>query len=232
MRGARARHARRHRPSAAAHQRAGRRLRARKPRARPARGPPREHAARRGRDLPVIGGREVRTGATAAGGVAPRSSPPPRHLPPLPRRRSRTGDRRGARGVAGVGGDAVGGARRDLPARGGPAGRALARDAQRRHHARPVEDGARGRDRRRLRADRLLALQSALPGADLRRAAGLVARACGTSPTTARSRASCSRSRRSTSPRSAATSPPRRRCAATPCCGSRPRPRSSPTGTP
>ncbi len=44
-----------------------------------------------------------------------------------------------------------------------------------------------------------------------------LARACGTGWSTGRSRASCSRSPRSTSPRSRATCPPRRRCWAT--CG-------------
>ena len=45
------------------------------------------------------------------------------------------------------------------PARGRAARRPVARDAQRRDDARPVEDRAPGGDRRRLRADRLLALQ-------------------------------------------------------------------------
>ena len=78
----------------------------------------------------------------------------------------------------------------------------MARHAQRRDDARPEQDRAPGRDRRRLRADRLLALQRALHAADLRRAAELVAPGCGTASTTARSRASSSRSRRSTSRRS------------------------------
>ena len=47
----------------------------------------------------------------------------------------------------------------DLPPRGRAARRPVARHAERRDDARPVEDGAPGRDRRRLRADRLLALQ-------------------------------------------------------------------------
>ena len=49
-------------------------------------------------------------------------------------------------------------------------------DAQRRDDARPVEDRAPGRDRRRLRADRLLALQRPVHDAHLRGAAGLLAR--------------------------------------------------------
>ena len=80
---------------------------------------------------------------------------------------------------------------------------------ERRDDARPVEDRAPGRDRRRLRADRLLALQRRVHDADLRGAAASRRRASGTGSSTGRSRASSSRSRRSTSPRSAATSRPR-----------------------
>ena len=78
-----------------------------------------------------------------------------------------------------------------------------------------------GRDRRGLRADRLLALQRALRPAAARRAAGLGARHAGTGSSTARSKASCWRSRRSTSPRSRATCRPRPRCWATWWSGSR-----------
>ena len=81
-------------------------------------------------------------------------------------------------------------------------------DAERRHDARPVQVRAAGRDRRRLRADRLPALQRALRPADPRRAAGARRRACGTGWTTARWRASSTRSRRSTSPPSPATCRP------------------------
>jgi 1-pyrroline-5-carboxylate dehydrogenase len=59
----------------------------------------------------------------------------------------------------------------------------------------------------------------------------LNSRACGTAPTTARSRASSTRSRRSTSPRSAATCRPRPRSWATPWSGSRPAPSSWPRTT-
>ena len=56
-------------------------------------------------------------------------------------------------------------ARRGVPARRRPAGRAMAGEALRRNHARPVEVGLPGRDRRGLRADRLLAVQRRLrPG--------------------------------------------------------------------
>ena len=91
------------------------------------------------------------------------------------------------------------------PARG-------AQTAQRRHHARPVEDRVPGRDRRGLRADRLLALQRRTsPGRSSPSSRSSSARASGTAPTTGRSRASSTRSRRSTSPRSPATCRPRRR---------------------
>ena len=46
-------------------------------------------------------------------------------------------------------------------------------DAQRRDDARPVEDGVPGRDRRGVRADRLLALQSGVRAGALRRAAAV-----------------------------------------------------------
>ena len=52
-----------------------------------------------------------------------------------------------------------------------PAGRPVAAAAQRRHHARPVQDRVPGGDRRGLRADRLLAVQRPLRAADPRRAA-------------------------------------------------------------
>ena len=52
----------------------------------------------------------------------------------------------------------------------------MADDAERRDDAQPVEDRAPGRDRRRHRADRLLALQRRVPDAHLRRAAGVFAR--------------------------------------------------------
>ena len=118
--------------------------------------------------------------------------------------------------------------RRRLPQGRRPARRAVAADAQRRDHARAEQDRLPGRDRRGLRADRLLALQRALRPADPGRAAGRRPRASGTASTTGRSRASSTRSRRSTSPRSPATCRPRRRSWATPWSGSRRRPSSSP----
>ena len=82
---------------------------------------------------------------------------------------------------------------------------------RRRHHARPVQDRLPGRDRHPVRADRLLALQRrtspgrSSPTSRSRRPGS------GTGSTTARSRASSTRSPRSTSPPSPATCRPRRR---------------------
>ena len=105
---------------------------------------------------------------------------------------------------------------------------AVPHDLERRDDARPVQDGAPGRDRRGMRADRLLALQRRLRGGDLSPAAAVVARRAGTGSSTVRSKGSCSRSRRSTSRRSAATCRRRPPSWATPSCGSRRRPRSTP----
>ncbi len=95
--------------------------------------------------------------------------------PPGRRRRGPAGRRRRSRGLAGMAPLVLGGARSRLPPRRRAARRAVARHAERRHDARPVEDGAPGRDRRRVRADRLLPLQRPVHDADLRRAADLVA---------------------------------------------------------
>ena len=81
--------------------------------------------------------------------------------------------REGARRVVG---DAVARARRGVPPRRRAARRPVALDAQRGDDAQPVEDRASGRDRRRLRDDRLPPLQRRVPRADLRGAADLVAR--------------------------------------------------------
>ena len=128
-----------------------------------------------------------------------------------------------AAAAARVGELALGGPRRRLPQGRRAAGHDVARHAQRRHHARPVEDRLPGRDRLGRRARRLLALQPVLRAGALRRAAALDAARCGTSSTTGRSRASSTRSRPSTSRRSPATCRPRRPSWATPSCGSRPR---------
>ena len=82
----------------------------------------------------------------------------------------------------------------DPAARGRAALRPVAGPDQRRHHAGPVEDRLSGGDRLGLRAGRLLAVQRALRPADPGRAADRqLARASGTAPTTARSRASSTR---------------------------------------
>ena len=102
--------------------------------------------------------------------------------------------------------------RRDHPARRRTARRPLARDARRLHHARPVQDRPAGGDRLPLRAGRLLALQRRTsPGRSWPSSRWPTPRASGTASTTARWRASSTRSRRSTSPRSPATCRPRPR---------------------
>ena len=120
---------------------------------------------------------------------------------------------------------------RDLPQGRRPAGRPVAGHAERRHHARPVQVVVPGRDRRRLRADRLLAVQRALRPAAAGRAARVGPRQSGTGWSTGRWKASCWPSRRSTSPRSPATCPPPRPCWATSWSGSRRPPSSSPRTT-
>ena len=89
------------------------------------------------------------------------------------------------------------------------------RHAQRRHDARPVQDRLPGRDRRRLRDDRLLPLQPPLRAGAVRRAADLGPHDVEPARLPARWRGSCTRSRRSTSRPSAATCPPRPRSWAT-----------------
>ena len=159
-------------------------------------------------------------GGAAAHGRRARSSrsssrtgtPPswaPRRTPRTPTREDAVRGAEGGR--AGLAGAVLRRPGRGVPQGRRPARRPVAADAQRRHHARPEQDRLPGRDRRGLRADRLLALQRALRPADPGRAAGVQRRASGTGSTTARSRASSTRSRRSTSPRSPATCPPRPR---------------------
>ena len=130
----------------------------------------------------IIGGDEIRTGRTAAGGDAARPSARAGRLAPAPSRarRSRRSTPRPRRGASGRSWP-MGGSRRGVPPRRGAAGDDLAADAQRRDDARPVEDGVPGGDRRRVRADRLLAVQPALRAGALRRAADQHATRCGTS---------------------------------------------------
>ena len=81
------------------------------------------------------------------------------------------GDRRRARRARRLVANAVARARGRLPPRGRAPRRPLARDPERGDDAQPVEDRASGGDRRRRRADRLLALERRVPDADLRGAA-------------------------------------------------------------
>ena len=87
----------------------------------------------------------------------------------------------------------------------------LARHGQCGDDARAGQDGVPVGDRRRLRADRFLALQRRLRRRSSIASSRSTAPASGTSSSIARSRASSTPSRRSTSPRSAATCR-RRRC--------------------
>ena len=80
-------------------------------------------------------------------------------------------DRRGPGGGAGLARPALRRPLRDHPQGRRPAGRSVAPAAQRRDRAGPVEDGLPGRDRLRLRAHRLLALQRPLRQADPHRPA-------------------------------------------------------------
>ncbi len=108
-------------------------------------------------------------------GPAAPAQPRPRH--PAQRDHGRRGRRGPSRegGGAGLARTAVRRACRGAAARRRPARRPVAVHAERRHDARPVEDGDPGRDRLRVRADRLPPLQRALRAADPRRAAGLLA---------------------------------------------------------
>ncbi len=126
-------------------------------------------------------------------------------------RRASRGRRR-AGGRPRVARDAVRRAGRRVPQGGGAAERPLAPDPQRGDDARPEQDGVPGRDRRRVRAHRLLAVQRPLRrGRSSRSSRRRTARASGTAPTIGRWRASSTRSRRSTSRRSPATCRPHRR---------------------
>ena len=88
---------------------------------------------------------------------------------------------------------------------------ALAGHLERSHDARSGQDRAAGRNRRGLRADRLLAVQCRLRAGTSSKISRSHHPESGTGPTTARSRASCTPSPRSTSPRLRATCQPHRR---------------------
>ncbi len=127
------------------------------------------------------------------GGDAARPRPRPRRLAQGHEGARRAGDRGRRRGPPRVGELALGGPGRGLPPGGGPARDDLARHAQRRDHARPVEDRLPGGDRLRGRARRLLALQPALRAGALRRAAALQLHDVEPARLPGRSRASCTR---------------------------------------
>ena len=122
---------------------------------------PDRHRRRADPDRPARHRRDAARPRARAGGLAPRHA-----------RAGRQGHRGGHRGAARVGELAVGGPRRGVPQGRRAAVDDLAVDDQRRHDARPVEDGPPGRDRFGLRADRLPPLQRRLRRGDLRRAAG------------------------------------------------------------
>ena len=195
------------------HQRDRARLRPREPRA----GLPRGGARRAGRDAPRAAAHHRRRPRHGEGGA---DRGPSAARPPQGARRDPGCDQGGCRCRRRCRDRRRPGLARPLlrrpcrhPAQGRrPPRRAVAREDQRRDDAGPEQDGLPGRDRRRLRAHRLLALQRALRPPDHGGAApGQLAAGCGTAATTARSRASSTRSRRSTSPRSPATCRPRRR---------------------
>ena len=133
-------------------QRADSHLRTRVARAREPPAPPRADEARAARD-PVHHRRQGGQDRDPQdGGHAARQGPRPRQRPSGRREGSGAGDRGRRRGLAGLAPAPVGGARRGLLPRRRAPRRPLARHAQRGHDARPVEDRAPGRDRRRLRA--------------------------------------------------------------------------------
>ena len=181
----------------------------------------------------TIGGQQ-RMGGGERIDVVAAAQPPARARPPgaTPTDAGRgRRDRRGRRGRPGLAGAVVRRPGGDLPQGRRPAGRPVAGHHQRGHHPGPVQVGVPGRDRRRLRADRLLAVQRALRPAAAGRAAAVRPGRAGTGWSTGRWKASCWPSRRSTSPRSRATCPPRPRCSATSWCGSRRPPSSCPRTT-
>ena len=145
-------------------------------------------------DIPIIiGGQEIRTGDLAQA-VMPHDHQhvlADWHKATAGTRRA--GDRRVAQARRRTGRTGRGKIAPRCSSRGGAARHDLAADAQRLDDARPVEDGVPGGDRRGVRADRLLALQSGVRAGAVRRAAAQRPARCGTSSTTARSRDSSTR---------------------------------------
>ena len=164
-------HGRDHLP-AGSHQRAQPDLRPRQPGAGGAGGRARGLEAKQ-HDLPrYIGGREAngrRRRDQGRAAARPRSTCSGSRSNSTQGRRGRR--QRGPGGGAGVASDALRRALRDHPQGRRPARRAVAPADQRRDHARAVEDGLPGRDRRGVRAHRLLALQRPLRQADPHRPA-------------------------------------------------------------
>ena len=128
----------------------------------------------------TIGGQQRMGGAERIAVVAA-AQPRARPRPPRQRHRGRRGrgHRRGRRGGAGLAGDVLRRPGGDLPQGRRPAGRPVALHDQRGDDPGPVQVGVPGRDRRRLRADRLLAVQRALRPAAAGRAAGVGGRRVG-----------------------------------------------------
>ena len=111
-------------------------------------------------EIPVIiGGREIRTGQTANGGHAAQARPRAGDVAQGDARPGPPGGGQRARRPARMGQLAVRGSGRRVPPRRRAADDDVAADAERRDDAGPVEDRVPGRDRRGLRAGRLLALQ-------------------------------------------------------------------------
>ena len=163
------RHGRDHLPTGS-HQRAEPDLRPGQPRAGRPGGELDELERRAARPARAIGGAQRPAAARSRGRPAAR----PPHVLGVPKNPRRPDAEAAVKAAA-----AAAPGWRDLPSTSGrhpaqgrrPARRAVAAADQRRDHAGPVQDGLPGRDRRRLRADRLLALQRALRPADPHRAA-------------------------------------------------------------
>ena len=135
---------------------------------------------------------------------AARSPARARRVPPRGSGARAAGDRRIGGRASRVGGVGLGGSGRgDSAGRGAPR-HFVAPDDQRGDDAWPVEDGDAGRDRCRLRDDRLLAIQHVLRAGAVSRAADEQPRHVEPDGVPGARRASSTQSRRSTSPRLAA----------------------------
>ena len=142
---------------------------------------------------------------------AAQARPRARQFPQGDRRARPSGRRGGGQGPQRMVELVVRRSRRRVPSRRRAPDDDLAIDRRRRDDARPVEDRVPGRDRCRIGARRLLAIQRRVCAGTVCRSSPTARTPSGTRWNTARSKASSTRCRRSTSPRSAATSPARRR---------------------